>query len=249
MADSVSTPNVLSRLERLERENRRYKLAAAASGLMLFAWTACSIAPQEKTTLAAERLVLLAPDGSEKAALELDSEGNPMLYLRNGEASAILTTNGPSMLLRGPDGRTSAFMGIDSKNTSRLELTSAKLLDGVRLSTHEDGSCGVYVLDENGRKRGAMEALGSGGAGISFLDDQGRMRNQLGLDPAGISNLVFLDSRGNRRMGMLIQEDGAPLLEVADDLGRTRARLTTLFDGSPQLEMLREDGASSFVAP
>ncbi|NOT29049.1 MAG: hypothetical protein HOP15_01230 [Planctomycetes bacterium] len=242
MSDPVLAQNVLVRLDRLERENRRLRLAACASGFFLFAWTACSLVPRVPNTLAAERIVLLAPDGSEKATLELDSKGNPMLSLRNGQSSALLTTNGPSLLLRGQDGKTGAFMGIDSRNTSRMELTSHRLLDGVRLSAHEDGSSGVYVLDVNGRERGALEAFGSGGAGLNFRDGQGRVRGQIGIDPANLPNLILLDPNGARRLGMLLQAEGEPLLELADERGQPRARLATLFDGSPQLEFRREDG-------
>lgn len=249
MPESVALPDVRARLDRLERENRRYRLAAFASGLLLFAWAACSVAPSLATSVSAERFVLLAPDGSEKAALELDSKGNPMLTLRNEQASVLLTTNGPSLLLRGPDGKTGAFVGIDSKNTSRLELTSHRLLDGVRLSAHEDGSCGVYVLDVNGRPRGSLEAFGPGGAGLSFRDGQGRVRGQMGLDPANLPNLILMDEGGGRRLGMLVQGEGHPLLELADDRGQSRVQLKTLFDGSGQLEFKREDGKTAAQVP
>ncbi len=243
MAESLSSQHVLSRLERLERENRRLRLGACAAGLFLFAWAACSVAPQANSTLTAERIVLVAPDGTEKAALELDSKGNPMLSLRNGQSSALLTANGPSLLLRGQDGKTGAFLGIDSKNTSRMELTSHRLLDGLRMSVHEDGSSGVYVLDVNGRQRGALEAFGAGGASLNFRDGQGRVRGQIGVDPSNLPNVILLDENGARRLGMLVQAEGEPLLEVADERGQPRAQLTTLFDGSPRLEFRREDGS------
>ena len=249
MVDPASPHDVFARLDRLERENRRTRLAAYASGLLLFAWAACSVAPSADNTISAERIVLLGPDGGEKAALELDSKGNPMLTLRNGQASALLTTNGPSLLLRGSDGKTGAFMGIDSKNTSRMELTSHRLVDGVRMSVHEDGSCGVYVLDVSGRPRGALEAFGPGGAGLSFRDGQGRMRSQMGLDPANLPNLILMDEGGGRRLGMLVQPEGEPLLELADDRGQSRVQLKTLFDGSAQLEFRREDGSSLQQVP
>lgn len=249
MHDPVSSAHVLARLDRLERENRRYKRAASASGALLFVWAACSVAPQVENVVTAERFVLLAADGSEKAALELDSKGNAMLTLQNGQARAVVTTNGPSVLLRGPDGKTGAFMGIDTKNTSRLELTSHRLLDGVRLTTHEDGSAGVYVLDADGRKRGAFESLSSGGSGINFQDARGRMRGHFGVDPGSVPNLLLLDEDGLRRFGTILQDDGQALLEMNDEQGRPRVQLATLFDGSPRLEFKGEDGAAIFQAP
>lgn len=249
MTDALQAQQVLARLDRIERANQRYRLALAGLGLLAFGWAACSVGPQAKNVLSAERFVLVAADGSEKAILELDAKGNPMLQMRNGQASAFLTTNGPSLLLRGPDGKTGAFMGIDSKNSSRLELCSHRLLDGVRLSSHEDGSSGAYVLDVNGRERGGLESYSSGGAALNFRDGQGGMRANLGLDGAGLPSLVLLDSRGGRRTGILVQDDGNPLLEMADESGQPRLQLTTLFDGSPHLECKRADGTASFQAP
>jgi hypothetical protein len=252
MADPRQIPSILTRLEHLERANQRYKLAAFTFLLVLFGWAACAVAPQAKNTLAAERIVLLGSDGSEKAkkaTLELDSKGNPMLLLRNEEASALLTTNGPSVLLRGADGKTSAFMGIDSRNTSRVELTSHRLLDGVRLSVHEDGSSGVYVLDTGGRQRGSLESFAPGGAGLNFRDERGRVRSQMGVDPANLPNLILMDENGARRLGMLVQAEGQPLFEVADERGETRAELSTLFDGSPRMQFRRGDGTVAMEIP
>ena len=103
---------------------------------------------------------------------EVDSNGHPFLLMKSGEASTYLTTRGPSLLLRGPDGKVGAFLGVDSKATSRLELVSARLIDGVRLTAHADGSAGVYVLDTEGRERGALESLATGLTSLQLRDGQ-----------------------------------------------------------------------------
>jgi hypothetical protein len=249
MSDPAVPASVLVRLDRLERTNRRYRLSAAAFTLLVLGWVACSVAPEVKNQVAAERFVLLGPDGTEKAALELDSKGNAMLQLRGDATSAFLTANGPSLLLRGPDGRTGAFLGVDSKSTSRLELTSHRLLDGVRLTAHADGSSGLYVLDADGRLRGGLESFAQGGAGLNFRDVHGRVRGQVGLDAGGLPNVVLMDPNGARRLGMVLQGEGEPLLEVADELGTARAQLTTLFDGTPRLEFRRNDGGVILQVP
>jgi len=243
-----SPTELAHRLERLERSNRRHRLAALAGGLACLAWTACALGP-EKQSLRAERFVLLAPDGGEAAVLEVDSNGHPFLLMKSGEASTYLTTRGPSLLLRGPDGKVGAFLGVDSKATSRLELVSARLIDGVRLTAHADGSSGVYVLDTEGRERGALESLATGLTSLQLRDGQRRIRGQLGLDAANVPSVLLLDEAGGRRLGMVVEADGNPLLELQDAKARARARLATLFDGSPKLELLREDGAASFGAP
>ena len=101
----VHVEDLSARIARLERSNRRHRLVALAAGLGCLAWTACAL-QAEKSTLSAERFLLLGPDGSEMATMEVDASGNPYLLLKNGEASAFLTTRGPSLLLRGPDGKT-----------------------------------------------------------------------------------------------------------------------------------------------
>lgn len=246
----LESSTVLVRLARLERENRRLRLSAIGCGMLLFAWTACSVSQEVEGQVAARRFVLLAEDGSEKGVLEVDSKGNPMLTLRNAQASAILTTNGPSLLLRGEDGKTGVFAGVDGKQSSRIELYSSRLLDGLRLVTHADGTSGVYGLDKEGRARVGLESFAAGGAGLHLRDPQGVVRTQVSIDPADQPSVILADKSGARRIGLLVgAEDGQPSLEIADELGRPRAELTTLFDGTPHLELKREDGGAAFVAP
>ena len=249
MRETTPLSALNDRLDRLERANRRYRFGAAAAGLLCFAWVACGIAPRTKSELAAERFVLLAPDGSQKGVIELDSQGNPTLLFENGAAKALLTTNGPSLLLRGPDGKTGAYMGIDPKNDSKLELSSARVLDGLRLVTHADGSAGVYVLDTTGRERAGMESYATGGAALNLRDGQGLVRGQFALDANAIPNFLLLDGSGVRRVGLVVQADGNGILEMTDERGRPRVQMTTLFDGSPRFDLKRDDGVSSFTAP
>jgi len=249
MLETLLTQQVLDRLDRLERANRRYRLALAGAALLCFGWAACSLAPQTKNSLSAERFVLVGADGTERATLELDAKGNPMLQMRNGEASALLTTNGPSLLLRGPDGKTGAFIGIDGQNTSRVDLTSQRLMDGVRLRAHPDGSAGVYVLDVTGRERGSLESFAPGGSALTFRDGQGKLRSHLGLDEGNLPSLILLDEKNARRIGMVVQADGNGLLEMSDGKGQPRAALETLFDGSGRMSFKREDGSVTFQSP
>jgi hypothetical protein len=248
MTASPSLAALHARLDRLENANRRYRLGAVAAVLLAFAWVACGVA-RPKSELSAERFVLLGPDGSQRGVIELDSKGNPTLLFENGASKALLTTNGPSLLLRGPDGKTGAYMGIDPKGDSKLELSSPRVVDGVRLVTHPDGSAGVYVLDTTGRERAGLESFAAGGSAINLRDERGMVRSQYGLDANAIPNLLLLDSAGVRRLGLVVQSNGQGIVELADERGRPRAQLATNFDGSPRFELKREDGGTSFNAP
>jgi hypothetical protein len=241
--------SLASRLDQLERSNRRLALFCALLLLFIFSHAACSAAPAPEKVVAAERFVLIGPDGGERGAIELDSRGFPALTLKKDRSLALLSMSGPGLLLRGPDGKTGAFLGINTQNMSRLELTSERLVDGVRLSAMPDGTSGVFVLDPTGRERASVQALSTGGASFLLQDGAGRPRAQLGIDPESLPNLLLLDQRGARRMGMIVQEDGIPVLEVEDERGRPRARLTTGFDGAAALSLLGEDGATTFQAP
>lgn len=249
MTDSAHLIPLTARLDRLERENRRLRRLSAVSLAGVFGWAACSAAAPAQDTVTAQRFVLVDGSGSEQGALELDGGGFPMLRMQHGKAQAVVSLNGPGVLLRGEDGKTTAFLGIDSNRTSKLELSSERLMDGVRLTTRADGSCGVYVLDPTGRERGALEATSAGGASAYFKDETGRLRVVLGLDVKDQPNLVMMDGQGARRLGALVADDGTPLLELQDESGRPRAQLTTIFDGTPSLDLLREDGGTSFRAP
>jgi hypothetical protein len=237
------------RLDRLELENRRLRRLTAVCLAGMFGWAACSTARPAVDTVRAQRFVLVDGSGAELGALELDGGGFPMLHMKHGKAQAVVTANGPGLLFRGLDGKTTAYMGIDSNLTSKLELSSERLMDGVRLSTRADGSCGVYVLDSTGRERGGLEASSLGGANLTFKDTAGHLRGHVGLDVNDLPSLLLMDEAGARRLGAMVLGDGTPLLEVQDAESRPRVQLTTIFDGTPSLDLFREDGGTSFRAP
>src|SRR5262245_8049600 len=214
--------DLLRRIARLERENRRIKLGvglAAALGLILLAAgsalpRASEPAPVQGKTLEVEKLVIKGADGKEAVSLGLDPQGAPLLLLRKDKATALLTVASPGLLLRGDDGRRGAFLGIDPRGVTKLDLSSEKLVDGVRLSVQADGSAGAYVLNNQGRERASMEWLSTGASQVTARDDRGVVRGFFGLDPTGNSSALLLDAAGRRRIGAVVQQDGAPLLEL-----------------------------------
>ncbi len=241
--------DIVARLDRLERENRRWKLAF---GPCLAACTAACFAsfqdPPAKE-LVAERFVLQGPDGEEYATLEMDGNQNPMLQLRKEKSRAALTLSGPGLLLRGPDGVRSAFLGIDTRGATKAELTGKSSQDGLRLVVQPDGAAGVYALDARGYERAALESLADGHSSLSVRGERSEVRGILGLDPKGNSSSILLDGSGRRRIGMVVQSDGTPTLSMEDEKARPRANLTMEFDGSPHWELLREDGKASHRVP
>ncbi len=239
------------RLERLERANRRWRRAAALAGLLFCAALSASLGRAGPSVIEAERFVLKGADGAEHGVLGLDETGSPMLLLERGKANLLLTLSGPALSLRADDGKRGAFLGVDTRGESRLELRSERFLDGVRLVSKADGGAGLYLLDRDGGERGAAELTGEGNVLFSVRDAQRRVRGSFGLDANSIPNVVLLDSAGRRRIGMLVHGDaeGRPLFALEDGQGRTRAELTLDRDGSPNLSLTRPDGGKSFRAP
>lgn len=238
------------RLERLERANRRWRNLAALAGLLLCASVAAGLG-RVPSVIEAERFVLKGADGAELAVLGVDQVGSPMLLLEHDKANALLTLSGPALSLRADDGKRGAFIGVDTKGESRLELRSERYLDGVRLVSKADGGSGMYLLDRDGHERGTAELTAEGHVLFTVRDAGRRVRGSFGLDANSIPNLVLLDALGRRRVGMLVQNDdeGRPLFALEDGLGRTRAELTLDRDGSPSLALTRPDGQKSFQAP
>jgi hypothetical protein len=93
-------------------------------------------------------------DGAEGRARDR-LEGNPMLTRRRR-----CSTNGPSLLLRGPTGRPAR----SSARREEQQLEQEQPLDGrLRLVTHADGTSGVYALDKDGARLGLRPAAGGAG--------------------------------------------------------------------------------------
>jgi hypothetical protein len=255
--------DLVQRIERLERENRRLKLSGGACVLALVGAVACgtSSSPSESEappstkagqgTLVAQEIVLRAADGGDVARLGVDDMGYPFLTMNKGERRAILTLNGPGLLMRGDGGHRSAFMGFDSSQATRLELTSNGTLDGLRLAVQADGSAGVYARDRQGRERASLEYLSTGLAQLTARDANGRVQGVLGYEERGVSHMLLLDGAGRRRAGLVVdhQADGAPFLELDDAEARARAKLSLGSDGTPDLVLTRFDGQPAFRAP
>ncbi len=245
------TDDILRRLERLERDNRRWKRGALALAAGLLGALVVGFAgPRDvEDVVEAKRFVLRGDDGKEYATLALDQQGNPNLLLRREKASAILTLSGPALHMRGDDGKSSAWIGFDPRGAARMELASEKLRDGIRAVVQPDGSSGVYAVDAEGRERATLEHLSTGTSQLTIRDAKGGIRAHVGLDGKDTSSALLLDSLGRRRIGMLVDPAGTPTLATEDGQGRLRTKLTMDSDGLPLFQLLRADGLPMFQEP
>ncbi len=242
-------PDIAHLIQRLERENRRWRRGTVLLLVGLLSAITLSLARPNDGLLEGNGLVLRDDAGVEYASLQLDSQGAPLLLIRKDESHAAITLAGPALHMRAPDGKRSLFLGIDTRGKTKLELTGENVMSGVRVVVHEDESSGVYLLDQEGYDRVTMETHPETGSLISLRGERSAIRAAFGLDQRGNASTILLDASGRRRIGMLVQPDGTPLLSMEDELGRPRVNLTMKFDGTPRLEMLREDGQASYTAP
>ncbi len=250
-----SPQDLLLRVERLERDNRRWKRSFLALGLLLLGATAAGFARPHQTPeeIVAKRFILQDASGEDVGLFGPDRNGNPHLTFRGEAGMALLGVTQPGLLIRHADGKRGSFLGLDGRGGSQLSLTGTEFTNGIKLVVQEEGTSGVYVLNDTGRERVSMEYLSNGNSQFTTRDDDGKVRGFFGHDAGGTSSLVLLDGGGVRRIGALVHpEEGSPdvpVFAVQDSQGRLRSELTLNLDDSATLRMFRQDGKPVFTAP
>ena len=258
MQETTSAPERLASLERLvermERENRRWKRAGTLLALGLVGLIAAGFreptpcAPADGI-LRGEKLKLSDSAGNTYAEISIDSSGSPLFVLKKDRAHVAMTLNKPALHIRSDDGESAAFIGFDTRNTGKVELTTREKNNAVRMSIRPDGTTGIYVLDEEGFDRVSIEHLSDGNTSLTLREAKNRVRTALGVDASGNSSVILLDSSGRRRVGMVVHPDGTPLLSMEDENASPRMNIRMEFDGSTQLEFVRPDGVKSHSFP
>jgi hypothetical protein len=175
------TLNTLTqRLDRLERDNRRLKIAGAILLLALAAVGAMGqVLPKAvPKVVEAERFVLRDTKGKILATL-IEALGTPALVLfdQNGKARAGLTVL--------PDGRPGLSL-YDQNEKKRAGLTVVG-----------DGTPSLALSDQNEKVRAGLGVLADGAPGLFLSDQNEKVRAGLMVDTSGPS-LVLRDENRNR---------------------------------------------------
>ena len=184
---STATDVLLRRIERLERENRRFKCAGVALALGLVAVLLMGQAPGRARTVEAEKLVLKDRAGKVRAvlgeagedrelglylydrkqvprvAVSLDMTGAPMLRMASeiGADRVRLEPDG-GLNLHGDSGR--VYLSVKYGNEPSLDLIDK---DGwTRASLHLTSAPMLRLLDQRGDARIWMGAMSDGKAQI-----------------------------------------------------------------------------------
>lgn len=162
----MSGPNDVSglreRIERLESGARRWKACALAGlGAAVLPWALGAVPEREPAReLRVSSLVLVAPDGSERATLRLEG-GSPVLSLREGErhASLTLADGNAGLVCGGPAG--ASFSGV-SRDGAYFNARAADLKMGVFAGIVGGASAAFRAYGSDMRVAAELEAGANG---------------------------------------------------------------------------------------
>ena len=239
----LSTPDpITARLDRLEREGRRWRRTALGSWLAILTVLLLGQSPlpgqsraaSPARTVEAERFVLRNSRGGIAATLGWETDDVPRLVLNDakGQPRAVLTVGAggaPGLTLLDADGTT----------------VRAALVVG------PDGAPGLALFDPAGKPRLAAALFHGSVAGrgatvrepapaLVAYDGAGVVRVTFGIKGSDAA-IELADSRGTARTVMRVPADGTTDLLLRDAVGRGRAGLSVLCDGTPALNLNGQD--------
>lgn len=147
---------ITERLERLERQNRRLRLAGVVLLLVGAALATAGVAhPAPPPVLEAQRFLVRDPAGRPRAVLGVVGDASALnLYDRAGTGRASLT--------------------VDADGGSRLGFFDREGRSRVALDLAGDGTAMVGFYDRNGRAHAQLRVAPDGTIGLGFFDREGR---------------------------------------------------------------------------
>jgi hypothetical protein len=264
----LTSPDSLSaRLDRLERESRRWKRVALGSWVTIaalfllgqspprpggpgraveadpfvFGTRGAGLALRSGGRPTAPRLALHDPAGRARATLAVGADGAPALTLLDTAGTTVRAT-----LLVGPDGAP-GFARFDPAGTPRLAVALFHGSPAGRPTSGAEPSPLVVTYDAAGVVRTTFGIRGSD-AGLE-LADKGIARTVLKVQPDGTPDLLLRDGAGRGRAGLCVLPDGTPALNLNGTGGRPRAAMTLTARRGTRLALATGLGAVVWPAP
>jgi hypothetical protein len=184
---------ILTRIETVERENRRLRRL----------WVSSLLSIAVLLGLATALVIVSARHGLP------------------GTVADVIESR--QFLLRDADGMVRGAWGTLPDGTMRLSLQAPGSKAGVTLTALKSGASGLTFSDSSGRSRGVFGILPDETLSLTFGDRTGMIRSSLGLNPEGSATLVFADRTGAMRAGMGVDSRGAGTFTVVDRPGARTA--------------------------
>ncbi len=236
-ADEVGPASLLRRLEALERQHRRLKVAGAAvlalaSVVLLIAAEALLAVRHERfrgplwasRMIDAEGVVVRGPDGAVQAMLAAERGGTPRLRLfdADGTPRTTLSTDGLHLAGKGHKG-------------------------GATVETDADGSARLALLGPDGRRAAWLGALADGSRALFLSDQDETSAAMLSVAADGGLRLILADKQHGQRANLSLPRAGAPHLDLSARDGKGGATLGVTTKGAPGLRLFDRDGQSGAV--
>jgi len=201
--------DVLERVARLERENRRWR----AGGILAVTAAACVLLVAARPA-ARSRVV-------ELTELRLiDSTGG----LRG---SMTADRSGAQLVLKDSTGKNRARLRVADDGAPRLELFDKTERVRLGVAVEKDGAAQVHFDDDASHPRVKLSAAADGSARVEIAD-AAKVRASVALDADGSTGLALFDADGTARARSVVAPDGSPAVKLIDADGTLRASLGTI---------------------
>jgi hypothetical protein len=233
---------VLTRLEALERTNRRLKRVGVALALAL--GTTFLVAAGKNKTVEADRFVLRDTAGHVRMDLNV-SRGQPVLIMLDDHEKPRLVlgldNQGPAISLADERGRERAVMRV-YRDRSVFLFRGKNPRAGVELVAAD--LSGLTMFDANAKRRISLNLERPGGS-LAFLDADGGRSAVFGAGELGPGMTLL---RGDEpRVALLAAREGG-MFEMTDKNGHVETHLSASDDG-PAFRLLDAEGKSVFSKP
>ncbi|MBI4464281.1 MAG: hypothetical protein HY647_06210 [Acidobacteria bacterium] len=239
--------DVLKRLEKLERQNRRLKqigavalVVIAALVLMGQAFPTRTVAAQSSPQRTVEANEFILRDGDGKVRAMLTSSGLNLIDVDGNLRAAVgVTPVGPVLMLQAADQKTRAVLALELGVPILRLYTDDK--GGALIAMRPNGpNFTLFDANEQGR---VVAALGQDGATLSLHNADGKTRVGL-ADRTDASALILYSPNGEERVKLIGEPDGAELLlgVLERSSGRLSIPADTPLTGPNVLETLKPSG-------
>ena len=271
----LTTPDpVMARLDRLERESRRWRRVALGSWLAIAALLLLGQSPPRAPrpanparTVEAERFVLRDARGRAGATLGWEADDTPRLVLHDpvGQPRAVLavgTGGAPGLTLLDADGKTvraALVVGpdgapglalFDPAGKPRLAAALFHASGSARPASGREPAPAVVAYDAAGVVRATFGVRGANAtAGLELADDRSAARAVLRVQPDGAPDLALRDREGRGGATLSVLADGTPALNLNGADGRARAAMTLVPGRGAALALADRNGAVVWSAP
>ena len=222
-SDTLEMQAILSRIETVEKENRRLKRYALAA-LLLTGILVLTGQARPGHTIEANEFVLRDAAGRARARLSLESMQRPTLtfYQENGQLAASLAGGEEPFLTLSRAGSNEQASLEATKGFCGLGVYDKTIRAGLSI---QNGVPGLDLFDERGKKTAAIASESTTGPSLNLNDPEGKAGFTLWVAPLGIG----------------------PDFSMYNGAGKLGVDITDLVETGPSLKLTDPDGYSTVI--